>query len=81
MSVSSPKKRRGVAPRLSEECVTGGITDRMSLRLDDAPAEPAVIDIMDDYFAKQVARQMHAIESSRLCISFLCAPLRSAGSA
>jgi hypothetical protein len=54
-----PKKRRGVG--LSEECVTGGITDRISLRLDGAPAEPAVIDIMDDYFAKQVARQMHAV--------------------
>jgi hypothetical protein len=41
--------------------VTGGITDRISLRLDDAPAEPAIIGIMDHYFADQVACQLHSI--------------------
>jgi hypothetical protein len=41
--------------------VTGGITDRISLRLDDALAEPAIIGIMDRYFANQVARQFHSI--------------------
>jgi hypothetical protein len=42
--------------------VTGGITDRISLRLDDAPAEPALVGIVDHYFADQVARQLHSID-------------------
>jgi hypothetical protein len=42
--------------------VTGGITDRIRLRLDDAPAEPAIVGIMDRYFANQVARQFHSID-------------------
>ena len=41
--------------------MTGGITNRISLRLDDAPAEPAVIGIMDRYFANQVTCQLHSI--------------------
>jgi hypothetical protein len=41
--------------------VTGGITDRISLRLDDAPAEPAIIEIVDYYFANQIACQFHSI--------------------
>jgi hypothetical protein len=41
--------------------VTGGITDRIGLRLDDAPAEPAIVGIMDHYFANEVARQLHSI--------------------
>jgi hypothetical protein len=38
-----------------------GITDRIGLRLDDAAAEPAIIGIMDRYFANQVACQLHGI--------------------
>jgi hypothetical protein len=41
--------------------VTSGITDRISLRLDDAPAEPDITGIMNRYFANQVARQLHSI--------------------
>ncbi len=41
--------------------MTGGITDRIGLRLDDAPAEPAIIGVMNHYFANQVARQLHSI--------------------
>ena len=41
--------------------MTGGITDRISLSLDDAPAEPAIMGIMDHYFANQVACQFHSI--------------------
>jgi hypothetical protein len=41
--------------------VAGGITDRISLSLDDAPAEPAIIGIMDHYFPNQVTRQFHRI--------------------
>jgi hypothetical protein len=41
--------------------VSGGITDGISLRLDDAPTEPAIIGIMDRYFANQVMRQLHSV--------------------
>ena len=41
--------------------MTGGITDRISLCLDDAPTEPAIIGIMNHYFANKVARQLHGI--------------------
>jgi hypothetical protein len=37
------------------------MTDRISLRLDDAPAEPAIVGIMHCYFANQVGRQLHSI--------------------
>ncbi|MGA3240507.1 MAG: hypothetical protein ABSG03_29890 [Bryobacteraceae bacterium] len=33
------------------------ITDRISLRLDDAPAEPAIIGIMDHYFAVEILKK------------------------
>ena len=39
----------------------GGVTDRISLRLDDVPAKPAIIGIVNHYFANQVARQLHSI--------------------
>jgi hypothetical protein len=42
--------------------VPSRITDRVSLRLDDAPAEPAIRGIMDHHFANQVARQFHSID-------------------
>jgi hypothetical protein len=45
--------------------VTGGITYRIGLRLDDAPGEPAIIGIIvrivDHYFANQVTCQLHGI--------------------
>jgi hypothetical protein len=41
--------------------MAGGITDWISFRFDDAAAEPAVIGIVDHYFANQVARQLHTI--------------------
>jgi hypothetical protein len=41
--------------------VTGGIADRISLRFNDAAAEPAIIGIVDHYFANQVACQFHGI--------------------
>ena len=41
--------------------MTGGITDRISLRFNDTPAEPAIIGIVDRDFANQVVRQLHSI--------------------
>jgi len=41
--------------------VTGGITDRISLRLYNASAQPPVTDIMNRYFANQVAGQFHSV--------------------
>jgi hypothetical protein len=41
--------------------VTGGIADRISFRLDDASAEPAIIGIMARYLANQVARRLDSL--------------------
>src|SRR5580704_9350265 len=59
--MSPPEKHRAIVRRLSPKCVTGGITCRIGLRLDDASAEPAIVGIVDRYFANQVACQLHSI--------------------
>jgi hypothetical protein len=61
MQKSESRMEVGIARRLSAKCVPRGITDRISLRLDDATAEPAIIATMDRYFANQVARHLHSI--------------------
>jgi hypothetical protein len=42
--------------------VPGGIADRISLRFNDATAEPATIGIMDHNLANQVAREFDSID-------------------
>jgi hypothetical protein len=53
------------------------MTDRISLRLDDPSAEPAIIVIVNQYFANQVACQL--LDARRLHVSFVCALLAAVG--
>jgi hypothetical protein len=41
--------------------VSGCITDRIGFRLDNTPAQPSKVSVMDHHHANQVARQFHGI--------------------
>jgi hypothetical protein len=41
--------------------MSGRITDRIGFRLDNTPAQPARVRVMDDDLTNQVASQLHGI--------------------
>jgi hypothetical protein len=60
--------------------MTCRISDWISFRFDDPPAEPVAGDIMNDYFTYQITRQLHGVHrklrsaktaeaATRLCLT------------
>jgi hypothetical protein len=61
MSMTSPEKQGIVAKRHASEGMTSRIADWISLRFDDSTAKPALRNIVDDYLAYQIKRQLHRV--------------------
>lgn len=55
VSVAALQKKRAIATRLPDKCMSGGVTDRIGFRFYDAAAEPDRANVVDQNFADQVA--------------------------